>query len=49
MENFEKAYLLLFNEITDAIVEIERCNYGSAAEILKNAQIKAENIYIEEE
>jgi len=49
MEYLEKAYLLLFNAITDALSEIERCNYGFAKEILKNAQVNAEEIYISDD
>ena len=47
MENGEKMYLYLFNRITDALVAVEKQNYGEAADILKTAQAKAEEMYID--
>lgn len=50
--NYEAAYKVLFNAVTDAITEIERTKIKSkemiaGIEILKRAQQKAEDIYIE--
>ena len=40
-------YYLLFNAITDALAEMELMNFGSAREMLQQAQINAEAIYID--
>lgn len=48
MADYEKMYLHLFNRITDAIEAIEKCNYGEAADILRSAQRKAEDIYLDD-
>ena len=47
MPDYQKMYLLLFNAITDALKEIEKQNYGEAAELLRKAQAAAEDMYIE--
>jgi len=47
--NYQKLYTLLFNAFTDAIEELERCNYGSAREILICAQQNAEMCYLDDE
>ena len=50
MENlYKKLYYCVFNGITDAMEELENQNFGAAKEILRNAQLKAEEIYLEEE
>ena len=49
MIDFGKMYFLLFNKITDALKEIENCNYGQATKILKIAQVEAEEIYLSSE
>ena len=52
MADYKKMYFTLFNKITDAIILLEDENdirfekVSVAAEILKNAQIECENIYI---
>lgn len=38
MPDYEKMYFRLFNRVTDALAELERLNFGAAAEILKAAQ-----------
>ena len=43
---YKKPYLTLFNFITDAVYEIEKCNYGQAHEILVTAQFIAEEAFI---
>jgi hypothetical protein len=47
MINYERLYAVLFNGITDAILNIEQQNYGFAKFTLIEAQQKAENIFIE--
>ena len=46
MESYKKMYLQLFNEVTNALQALEKQNYGNAKEILKNAQMQAEESYI---
>ena len=46
--NYQKLYTLLFNSITDALNEMEKQNYGMAKDILIHAQLKTENLYMEE-
>lgn len=46
MDKYKKAYLLLFNRITDAIEAIENSDVELAREILISAQQKAEEIHI---
>lgn len=43
---FQKMYFVLFNAITDALAEIDAMNFGTARELLRQAQIKSEEIYI---
>lgn len=43
---YEKMYTVLFNAITDGLELIERQNYGLAAELLRKAQQRAEEIFI---
>ena len=47
--NYKKMYLHLFNKITDSLEAIGKCNYGQAADILRAAQIKTEEIYMNSE
>ena len=46
MENYQKMYSTLFNAITDALIRIEKQNYGDAKDVLVAAQQAAEEIYI---
>lgn len=48
MPDYQKMYLLLFNAITDALEEMEKQNYGEAAELLRKAQVDGESIYMED-
>lgn len=48
MKVYEKMYYHLFNAVTDALNALERKNYGQAEEILKTAQQKSEEIYLEQ-
>ena len=43
--NFEELYHLLFNQVTDAIGELEKYNLGLATDILKTAQQICEEKY----
>ena len=45
--NYEKMYHLLFNDITDALEQMEKQNLGSAKDLLTTAQQKTEEIYME--
>lgn len=47
MTDYQKLYTLLFNAVTDAVHELERENIGLAKDILRFAQAKTENAYIE--
>ena len=49
MENYQKMYLLLFNAITDSIESIEKLDIGSAKEKLIQAQLDAEELFIQGE
>ena len=47
----QQMYALLFNAVTDALAQLDRLdrqNYGTAREILIQAQQKAEALYLEE-
>ncbi len=46
---YQKMYTHLFNAITDALDAIEAQNVGQAAELLREAQLEAEEMYIEME
>lgn len=46
---YEKMYHKLFNAVTDALEQIEICNYGLAERILRDGQQKTESMYIGEE
>ena len=47
MNLYQKMYTTLFNRVTDALKEIEVLNFGNAAENLKEAQKKTEEMYAE--
>ena len=47
MENFPAYYTMLFNAITEALRLIGESRYADAALLLKDAQIRAEDAYIE--
>lgn len=44
--DFKKMYLTLFNRITQALDALDQNNYGTAADILKHAQVEAEELYL---
>lgn len=55
MADYKKMYFTLFNKVTDAIILLEDENdikfekVSIAVEVLKNAQIECEDIYINTE
>ena len=46
---YKNMYFHLFNAVTDALRQMERQNFGAAAEILRQAQIDSEEIYLDAE
>lgn len=48
MTNYEKMYYHLFNAVSDALAELERCNYGAAGELLKSAQCACEELFLQQ-
>jgi len=49
MVDYRVLYLTLFHAITDAIDQLEHCNYGNAKELLVQAQLNAEEQYLSQE
>lgn len=49
MTDYKKLYHLLFNAITDALGAIDRLELTTAIQQLKEAQIRAEEIVIDDE
>lgn len=47
--DYRKMYLTLFNSITSALECLAQNSYERAGEILKEGQIKAEEIYLDAE
>ena len=45
--DYQKLYTTLFNRITDAIDQLEKANYGTAKDILIQAQQETEELYLE--
>ena len=48
MTDYQKPYHLLFNAITDALEALERLDVPAATRLLQDAQIKAEEVILEE-
>lgn len=46
---YQNLYHQMFNAVTDALEELEKLNIGRAKEILKAAQIAAEETYLDAE
>lgn len=46
MERYKQMYLSLFHAVTDAISALDELNIGSAKEMLKLAQQRAEAVYV---
>ena len=49
MPDYSKMYFDLFNRVTDALQELKKANYGSAAELLIRAQQEGEEAYLSAE
>ena len=49
MTDYKKLYHLLFNAITDALEALGHLDVPAATRLLEDAQIKAEEIVIDEE
>lgn len=45
--NDQKMYVYLFNQITDALQAMDKQNYGNAKDILKIAQQRTEEMFID--
>jgi len=44
---YKEMYYHLFNAITDAIRDMQTCNYGQALDLLKLAQADAKKLYMQ--
>jgi len=49
MMDYQKAYSLLFNAITDALEAMEAQNFGQAQQALVSAQQQTEELYMDSE
>ncbi len=49
MTEYQKPYYLLFNSITDALEALGRLDVPAAVRVLEDAQIRAEEIMLEQE
>ena len=45
-DEYKKAYLTLFNAVTDALAALEMRNYGVAESTLQQAQVQAEEDFL---
>ena len=43
---WKRMYTLLFNAVTDAVVEMEQQNYGQAKQLLLRGQREAEELFL---
>ena len=46
MPDYQKMYTALFNDITDALEDMEALNFGLARQRLMAAQLKTEEMYV---
>jgi len=46
--NYKEMYYCLFNAVTDAVRNMQACNYGLALDLLKIAQSDAEKLYMQD-
>lgn len=46
MTDYQKEYHIVFNAVTDALRAMEALNFGTAQEILRRAQMEAEEVYL---
>ena len=49
MDLYQQMYLHLFHRVSDALEQLEQCNYGVAAELLRKGQMECEQIYMDGE
>lgn len=49
MPDYQKMYLTAFNAITDALEELDRLNIGRAKARLREAQCRAEDIFVSQD
>lgn len=49
MPDYQKMYLTAFNAITDALKELDRLNIGRAKACLREAQCRAEDIFVSQD
>ncbi len=47
LELYQKLYHKLFNAVTDALAQMDRGAFLRAGELLKQAQMEAEELYIQ--
>ena len=47
MEIYKKMYYRLFNGVTDALSALAQQNFGAAADILRQAQIDSEELFLD--
>ena len=48
MTDYQKLYIGVFNAVTSAIEQLQKQNYGAAKETLIQAQLRAEEFYLEQ-
>lgn len=46
-DEYEKAYLTLFNAVTDALAALQARNYGQAEDLLRQGQAQAEEDFLQ--
>lgn len=46
MNEYEKPYYILFNACTDSLAALEEQNYGVARQLLRRAQVEAEESFL---
>ena len=49
MPDYQKLYTLMFNAATDALADLDAMNFGAAADRLRAAQRRAEELYISQD
>ena len=47
MEIYKKMYYRLFNSVTDALAAMAQQNFGAAADLLRQAQIDSEALFLD--
>lgn len=49
MDEYKKPYLILWKAIDGTLTEMDNLNFGTAKNLLRKAQIDAEEAYIEQD